>query len=130
MRVSYPIAVFARYADDIIVHCRAESQAKYMLRAIELRLARCKLKLNPQKTKIFYCKDATRPGSYKHESFDFLGYGFRARLCKGRNCFVGFTPAISKSAIKEIGCKDKRVEIAAVEFRFFGGYCQSNQPCG
>jgi RNA-directed DNA polymerase len=71
-----------------------------MLRAIELRLARCKLKLHPQKTKIVYCKDAKRPGSYKHESFDFLGYGFRPRSCKGRTYFVGFTPAVSKSAIK------------------------------
>lgn len=105
MRVSHPIAVFARYADDIIVHCRTEFQAKFMLRAIELRLARCKLKLSPQKTKIVYCKNATRPGSYMHESFDFLGYEFRARLCKGRNCFVGFTPAVSKSAVKEMGAK-------------------------
>jgi RNA-directed DNA polymerase len=103
MKVTHPNAVFARYADDIIVHCRTESQAKFMLRAIELRLARCKLKVSPQKTKIVYCKDATRPGRYTHESFDFLGYGFRARLCKGRNCFVGFTPAVSKSAIKAMG---------------------------
>ncbi len=56
MRVSHPIAVFARYADDIIVHCRTESQAKFMLRAIELRLARCKLKLSPQKTKIVFVR--------------------------------------------------------------------------
>ena len=103
MRVEHANVLFARYADDIIVHCRMEYQAKALLRAIELRLARCKLKLNPQKTKIVYCKDATRLGSYKHESFDFLGYGFRARLCKGRNCFVGFTAAVSKSAIKAMG---------------------------
>ena len=103
MRVNHPSVLFARYVDDIIVHCRTESQAKFMLRTIEQRLARCKLKLNPQKTKIVYCKDATRPESYKHEGFDFLGYGFRARLCKGRNYFVGFTPAVSKSAIKAMG---------------------------
>jgi RNA-directed DNA polymerase len=103
MRVNYPGVLFARYADDLIVHCRKESQAKFLLGAIEQRLARCKLNLNPQKTKIVYCKDVTRPGSYKHESFDFLGYGFRARLCKGRNYFVGFTPAVSKSAIKAMG---------------------------
>jgi RNA-directed DNA polymerase len=100
MRVNHPSVLFARYADDIVVHCRSESQAQVMLRAIELRLARCKLKLHPQKTKIVYCKDAKRPGSYKHESFDFLGYGFRPRSCKGRTYFVGFTPAASKSAIK------------------------------
>jgi len=71
-----------------------------MLRVIKKRLARCKLQLHPEKTKIVYCKDARRPGDYKHESFDFLGYCFRPRGCKGRSYFCGFTPAASKSAIK------------------------------
>jgi len=100
MRTRHPSVLFARYADDIIVHCGTKTQAQGMLRAIELRLARCKLKLHPEKTKIVYCKDYKRPGNYKHESFDFLGYRFRPRLCKGRSFFVGFTPAVSKSAIK------------------------------
>jgi RNA-directed DNA polymerase len=100
MRIKHPIAPFARYADDIIVHCRTEAQAQVMLSVIERRLARCKLQLHPEKTKIVYCKDAKRPGNYEHESFDFLGYSFRPRSCKGRSYFVGFTPAVSKSAIK------------------------------
>ena len=70
------------------------------MRVIETRLARCKLQLNPEKTKIVYCKDVRRPRNYKHESFDFLGYCFRQRDCKGQNYFMGFTPAVSKSAIK------------------------------
>lgn len=100
MRVSYPKLLFARYADDIIVHCRTKAQAKVILKAIEMRLLRCKMQLHPEKTKIVYCKDTKRPESYQHESFDFLGYTFRSRLCKGRSCFVGFTPAVSQSAIK------------------------------
>jgi RNA-directed DNA polymerase len=100
MRLDHPSIRFARYADDIIVHCRSEAQAQFMLRAIKRRLARCKLQLHPDKTKIVYCKDDRRPGNYDHESFDFLGYSFRPRGCKGRNYFVGFTPAVSKSAIK------------------------------
>ena len=103
MRVEHPRVVFARYADDIIVHCRTEAQAQVMLRAIDRRLARCRLKLHPEKTRIVYCKDAKRPGDYDHESFDFLGYSFRPRRCKGRSYFVGFTPAVSKSAIKAMG---------------------------
>jgi len=83
MRIKHPIAPFARYADDIIVHCRTEAQAQVMLSVIERRLARCKLQLHPEKTKIVYCKDAKRPGNYEHESFDFLGYSFRPRSCKG-----------------------------------------------
>jgi len=100
MRLDHPSIRFARYADDIIVHCRTEAQAQFMLRAIKRRLACCKLQLHPDKTKIVYCKDDRRPGNYDHESFDFLGYSFRPRGCKGHNYFVGFTPAVSKSAIK------------------------------
>jgi RNA-directed DNA polymerase len=103
MRVEHPNVLFARYADDIIVHCYSEVQAQGMLSTIEIRLARCKLKLHPVKTKIVYCKDTRRPGNYVHESFDFLGYCFRPRICKGRNYFVGFTPAVRKSAIKAMG---------------------------
>ena len=107
MRVRHSKVLFARYADDIIVHCGTEGQAQGMLRAIEMRLERCKLKLHPEKTKIVYCKDYKRHGNYKHESFDFLGYCFRPRLCKGRSFFVGFTPAVSKSAIKAMGATIK-----------------------
>jgi RNA-directed DNA polymerase len=103
MRINHPSVPFARYADDIIVHCRTKAQVQVMLKFIERRLARCKLQLHPEKTKIVYCKDERRPGSYKHESFDFLGYSFRPRLCKGRSCFVGFTPAVSRSSIKRMG---------------------------
>ena len=100
MRLNHPGVPFARYADDIIVHCCTEAQAQFMLRVIKTRLARCKLQLNPEKTKIVYCKDVRRPRNYKHESFDFLGYCFRQRDCKGQNYFMGFTPAVSKPAIK------------------------------
>ena len=48
MRENYPGAPFARYADDIIVHCRTEAQAQVMLRVIERRLARCKMQLHPE----------------------------------------------------------------------------------
>ncbi len=100
MRVNHPSTPFARYADDIIVHCHTEAQARVMLRVIERRLARCKLQLHPEKTKIVYCKDAKRPGSHEHESFNFLGYSFRPHDCRGRNYLVGFNPAVSKSALK------------------------------
>jgi RNA-directed DNA polymerase len=100
MRVNHPSIPFVRYADDIIVHCRTEAQAQVMLRVIERRLARCKLQLHPEKTKIVYCKDAKRPGSHEHESFNFLGYSFRPRDCRGHNYFVGFNPAVSKSSLK------------------------------
>ena len=64
MRKNYPQIPFERYADDILVHCRNEERAVMLMAAIEARLADCKLELNLTKTKIVYCKDNDRRGSY------------------------------------------------------------------
>ena len=104
MRRNYPSILFERYADDIIVHCRSERQAKWIKRAIERRLSQCKLELHPKKTKIVCCRDFGRQGNYPNKKFDFLGFTFRPRLCKSRQgrYFVGFVPAVSDKAAKEI----------------------------
>ncbi|WP_353283644.1 group II intron reverse transcriptase/maturase [Wolbachia endosymbiont (group A) of Pogonocherus hispidulus] len=105
MRQNYPTIPFERYVDDAIVHCKTKRQADYMREAIERRLAQCKLKLNPEKTRIVYCKDDSRRGEFPTQSFDFLGYTFRPRLAKNNkigNYFVSFLPAISNKAKKKI----------------------------
>ncbi len=58
----------------------------------------------PDKTKIVYCKDDNRPGSYEHVSLSFLGHEFRARSVRSKNgvMFTAFTPAISPEALKKI----------------------------
>ena len=75
-----------------------------MLEAIRIRLKECGLELHPEKTKILYCKDVDRKGSYEHESFDFLGYTFRSRLSMNKmgKTFVNFTPAIGKRGANRI----------------------------
>ena len=95
---------FERYADDIIVHCKSERQAQWLREAMERRLAQCKLGLHPEKTKIVYCKDEDRRGSYPNEKFDFLGFTFRPRLTKYREgkYGVGFNPAVSAMATKSM----------------------------
>jgi hypothetical protein len=96
----FPNIPFERYADDVICHCSNETQAARLKDAIEHRFATCYLTLHPQKTKIAYCKDGRRRGTYPTVQFDFLGYAFRPRRV-GHNgkAFVGFNPAISpKSA--------------------------------
>lgn len=95
---------FERYADDGIAHCKTEKQARYVRDSIAKRLAQFKLELHPDKTRIVYCKDADRRGSYEQEQFDFLGYQFRPRLSKNKHGkhFVNFTPAVSEKARKEI----------------------------
>ena len=93
---------FERYADDAICHCRSEEQALALREALETRLAACKLELHPQKTKIVYCKDDNRLGSYPVQQFDFLGFTFRTRRVKNRDgeMFIGFVPAVSGAAAK------------------------------
>jgi hypothetical protein len=53
--------------------------------------------MHPDKTRIVYCKDGRRRGSYEHTSFAFLSYEFRARRVKSKagRYFDGFNPAIS-----------------------------------
>jgi len=97
MKEKYPTIPFERYADDAIVHCSSEKQSKWIKTKIERRLSQCRLELHPKKTKIVYCKDGKRQGSYQDESFDFLGYTFRPRRAKSRSgtYFVNFSPAVS-----------------------------------
>ena len=101
---------FERYCDDIIVHAASERQARTLLAAIARRVAECGLELNEQKTRIVYCKDDDRPGSYEHESFTFLGYEFRPRLARSKagRKFVGFLPAVGGDERKRIGREIRR----------------------
>lgn len=97
---------FERYADDIVVHCDSEEQARSLRADIAERLGTLGLELHPEKTKIVFCKDSNRPGSFEATSFDFLGYTFRGRLAKGpRGYFVSFSPAWSAKAKKAVGQK-------------------------
>ena len=101
---TFPRVRFERYADDAIVHCQSEREARTVLDAIRRRFAQCGLTLHPMKTQIVYCKDANRPGEYEHVSFDFLGYTFQPRRAvspRGK-WFVSFLPAISPKAAKRI----------------------------
>ena len=104
MRRNHETVPFERYADDIVVHCKTEKQVKWVLRTVEERLKECKLELHPQKTKVVFCKNSSRPGDYANEKFDFLGYTFRPRLAMNRRGqgFVNFSPAISDEAAKSI----------------------------
>jgi RNA-directed DNA polymerase len=104
MQRAFPNIPFERFADDAIVHCRSEKQARFVLDAIRARLAECGLELHPTKTKIVYCKDDDRRGMYESIKFDFLGYSFHPRRAKNRwgKFFVNFLPAISAKAAKRI----------------------------
>jgi RNA-directed DNA polymerase len=105
MAREFPGVRFERYVDDAVVHCRSEKQARFVRDAIAARLKQLGLELHPDKTRIVYCKDADRTGSYERTKFTFLGYEFRPRLAKnkyGKN-FVSFLPAVSPQAMKAMG---------------------------
>jgi group II intron reverse transcriptase/maturase len=102
----FPAVEFERYADDAVVHCATERQAREVLAALEQRMAEVGLQLHPDKTRIVYCKDGKRRRRDCAEtSFTFLGYTFRARNALNRNgtsMFTGFLPAVSKDALKRM----------------------------
>lgn len=105
MSRNYPDIPWCRYADDGLVHCQTEREALQLLACLKQRFEECRLELHPTKTKIVYCKDGQRKGIYPNTEFDFLGYTFRQRWVKGskrNNMFVGFTPAVSKTALKSM----------------------------
>ncbi len=101
---TFPTIPFERYADDAICHCGSEAEAEGLRAAIARRFADCGLELHPQKTKIVYCKDDDRRGTYPEQKFDFLGDTFRARRSKNRygKYFVNFTPAVSNKPAKSM----------------------------
>ena len=103
MRKYFPRNPWARYADDGIIHCMSEKQARYILDKLTERLAACGLEIHPEKTRIVYCRGGKFNERYANESFDFLGYTFRTRQVKSKDgrIFMGFTPAVSKSALKK-----------------------------
>lgn len=101
----FPAVQFERYADDAVMHCVSERQAREVLRALRNRMVEVGLELHPDKTRIVYCKDQRRRGSNEHTAFTFLGFTFRARKNRDRKGaqFLSFTPAVSKEALKKMG---------------------------
>lgn len=102
MARTFPHLRWCRYADDGLVHCRTEKEARAVWTALNSRMAECHLELHPTKTKIVYCRDGRRKGKFENVAFDFLGYGFRPRSVRGsvsQKMFCGYTPAVSKPAL-------------------------------
>lgn len=93
-----------RYADDIIVHCNNEKQARYILNQIRKRFTACELELHPKKTKIVYCKQSNRRGNYEETTFDFLGFTFKPGSIYSKDEFgkghrwLGYVTSISRKA--------------------------------
>ena len=122
---------YSRYADDVIVHCKSEVQAKQLLNAIGERMKTVGLELHPQKTKIVYCRDYRRKGNYPINKFEFLGYAFQPRTTtpkKSNRLFLGFDCAISISSRKRIAEKLRTLKIESLSFKSIVGIAQYLNP--
>ena len=51
----FPLVRFERFADDAVIHCVSEHQARTVLAAVGERMAEVGLELHPDKTRIVYC---------------------------------------------------------------------------
>lgn len=95
---------YCRYADDGVIHCQSEAQAKQVVDRLAQRLRQCGLELHPQKTRIVYCRDVRRTEQYANVTFTFLGYTFgpRKAVDKYGKVFLGFSAAVSREAMRNM----------------------------
>jgi RNA-directed DNA polymerase len=104
----YPTVWFERFADDVVVHCVTERQARQVQDAIGRRLADVGLLMHPDKTRIVYCKDSRRHQDFEQVSFTFCGYMFRPRKAfdKARKrAYTGFLPAVAPGKLTDMSRK-------------------------
>jgi RNA-directed DNA polymerase len=78
------LGTLVRYADDLVVLCKTESQAKEAYRRLDMIMARLGLKLHPEKSRIV---NMTRG----KDGFQFLGCTIRKRRSIQRNPRCYFT---------------------------------------
>ena len=99
-----PGVPFCRYADDGVLHCKSEAQARLVMHKIKERFEVCGLELHPEKTRIVYCADSKRKGTYPVSQFTYLGFTFRQRKAvnKQGQVFMNFAPAVSSDALRHM----------------------------
>jgi group II intron reverse transcriptase/maturase len=108
MAREFPAVTFERFADDVVIHCVTERQARQVREAIESRFAEIGLTVHPDKTKIVYCKDSRRRQDFDRVTFTFCGYAFRPRMAFDmvrKQVYTGFLPAVSPDKLTEMSRK-------------------------
>jgi RNA-directed DNA polymerase len=101
----FPAVPFERFADDAVIHCVSERQARKLREALASRLVDVGLELHPEKTRVVYCKDSSRRRDHEHVSFVFCGYTFRPRKAvnmKRGVAFTSFLPGVSPRKLSEM----------------------------
>lgn len=104
----YPTVWFERFADDVVVHCATERQARHVWEAIGNRLVDIGLQLHPDKTRLVYCRDDRRRLGYAQVTFTFCGYEFRPRKAYDkvrRKAYTRFLPAVAPEKLTDMSRK-------------------------
>jgi len=96
---------FARYADDIVIHCRSEGEANNVLSWVDSRMTEVGLGIHPEKTKVVWCKSRRFSKGRKKApvKFSFLGFEFKPRSKWSRRegkKFLGYDCTVS-SAVEQ-----------------------------
>jgi RNA-directed DNA polymerase len=94
-----------RYSDDAVMCCEYESDAHRIRRALVKRLAKYKLKLNEEKTKLVSFSKRDYQQGKKQGTFDFLGFTFYLERNHKRTCVL---PKV-KSSGKRVRTKLKNL---------------------
>lgn len=94
---NYPRLTFVRYADDVIIHCQNENEAKLMMVKLQERLLHCGLRMNETKSKIVKCNQRIKSIGQYSKKYDFLGFSFQPRCfkTKGGKMFIAFDCGMS-----------------------------------
>ena len=79
MAREFPAVPFERYADDAVVHCVTERQARLVRRAIADGWLESGCGCTRTRRRSCTARTAKRRDSYEHTVFTFLGFTFRAR---------------------------------------------------
>lgn len=110
MELNHPEKKFERYADDIVVHCRSEKQAIYMVDKIRQRMTACCLTLHPEKTKIINLRGIAVKEYPK--GFDFLGFTIKPEAYNHKGKIIA-VPGIyvSRKSKTSIGQKIRDLNI-------------------
>jgi len=110
MENNQPNIRFERFADDIIIHCKTESQAQYICDVVSKRLEECKLSVHPTKTKIVNLRGKTMQ-KYPRR-FDFLGFTFSTTKVKtNAGIKLMVAPRMSDKSMKRVTEKLRRLKL-------------------
>lgn len=111
---NHPNIPWSRYADDGVLHCWTNKQARYIMNQLKHRLETCGLEMNSSKSRIVCCANTEQSWVGNVRSFDYLGYTFRVRRSmnsKSGKVASNFLPGVSREALNAMRRSIRKLKI-------------------